>query len=151
MLISEYLRLRNIASAVTTANNPEYTEKNRRDMSGRTDSTPFAEELKKQLSAASAPAEVSCEELERNSSVRFSKHAVERINQRGIDMYASDRLDRLNRAVELAEEKNSDEALVFIDSAAFLVSVRNNKVITAVTAEDIQGNIFTNIDSTVVM
>ena len=151
MLISEYLQMRNIASAVTTVSSPEYTDKSRREANVKTEGTPFAEELKKQLSASSAPAEVSCEELEKNSSVRFSKHAVERINQRGIDMYAGGRLDRLNRAVELAEEKNSDEALVFIDSAAFLVSVRNNKVITAVTAEDIQGNIFTNIDSTVVM
>ena len=146
MLISEYLQMRNIASAVTTGNTPDYTDKSRRK--DRADGTPFSAELNRQIAAAS---QVSCEELERNSSVRFSKHAVERINQRGIDMYAGDRLDRLNRAVELAEEKNSEEALVFIDSAAFLVSVRNNKVITAVTADDIQGNIFTNIDSTVVM
>ena len=146
MLISEYLQMRNIASAVTTGNTPEYTDRTRRNNGA--EESPFSAELKKQMAASS---QVSCEELERASSVRFSKHAVERINQRGIDMYVDDRLDRLNRAVELAEEKNSEEALVFIDSAAFLVSVRNNKVITAVTADDIQGNIFTNIDSTVVM
>ncbi len=151
MLISEYLQMRNIASAVTTGTETGYIDKNRTDPRKKPENSPFAAELNRQLSAANAPAPVSCEELESQSAVKFSKHAVERINQRGIDMYADDRLDRLNRAVELAEEKNSDEALVFIDSAAFLVSVTNNKVITAVTAEDIRGNIFTNIDSTVVM
>ncbi|MDE6746095.1 MAG: hypothetical protein K2J72_05590, partial [Oscillospiraceae bacterium] len=68
-----------------------------------------------------------------------------------IDLSESGRLDRLNKAVELAGEKGSDDALVIIDSTAFLVSVRNNKVITTLTADDMQGNIFTNIDSTVIM
>ena len=38
-----------------------------------------------------------------------------------------------------------------IGSNAFIVSIKNNKVITTLSADDMQGNIFTNIDSTVIM
>jgi flagellar operon protein len=156
MLISEYLQLRNIASAVTTGNVSEYSVSDRQntaDPSQGQTSTAFADELMKQLEASrqqTVPA-VNAEDLSEQSAVQFSKHAIERINERNIDLYSDDRLDRLNRAVELAAEKGSNDALIFIDSAAFLVSVKNNKVITTVNAEDMQGNIFTNIDSTVVM
>ena len=64
---------------------------------------------------------------------------------------AGDTLERLNKAVELAGEKGSNDALVMIGSNAFIVSIKNNKVITTLSADDMQGNIFTNIDSTVIM
>ena len=85
------------------------------------------------------------------TGINFSRHAVERINARNIDVYSDDRLSRLTKGVELAESKGSDDTLVIVDSTAFVVSVKNNKVITAVNAKDLQGNVFTNIDSTVIM
>ncbi|MCM1023354.1 MAG: flagellar protein [Prevotella sp.] len=132
MLISEYLSLRGVS--VTTGS----TAADRRtDQAESPERSGFAEELKKQLEA--------------QNGVRFSKHAMERLSERNIDLSESGRLDRLNRAVELAGEKGSDDTLVIIDSTAFLVSVRNNKVITTLTADDMRGNVFTNIDSTVIM
>ncbi|MBQ8568082.1 MAG: hypothetical protein IJ446_02565 [Oscillospiraceae bacterium] len=154
MLISEYLQLRNIASSVNTPVSSERSQSPElRTDNGTAQGSPFAAELQRQLAAASAKQfpQVSAEQLEEQSAVKFSKHAIERINERQIDLYSDERLDRLNRAVELAGEKGSSDALVFIDSTAFLVSVKNNKVITTVTAGDMQGNIFTNIDATVVM
>ncbi|MBD5144533.1 MAG: hypothetical protein HDT21_01215 [Ruminococcus sp.] len=134
MLISEYLSLRGVSVTTGSAAGSQRTDK-----AGSPERSGFAEELKKQLEAQSG------------SGVKFSKHAMERISERNIDLSESGRLDRLNKAVELAGEKGSDDALVIIDSTAFLVSVRNNKVITTLTADDMQGNIFTNIDSTVIM
>lgn len=81
----------------------------------------------------------------------FSKHALDRISERQIDLNSDNTLERLNRAVELAGQKGSNDALVMIDSNAFIVSIKNNKVITTLSADDMQGNIFTNIDSTVIM
>ena len=81
----------------------------------------------------------------------FSKHALERISERNIDLDSDNTLERLNKAVELADEKGCSDALVMIDSTAFIVSVKNNKVITTLSADDMQGSIFTNIDSTVIM
>lgn len=154
MLISEYLQLRNVSSAVTTGNTADqFSNAQSSDSTQQLAASPFAEELKKQLEANSKPLhhEVSSEELSQKSSVQFSKHAIDRINQRGIDLYSADRLERLNRAVGLADEKGSDDALIFIDQTAFLVSVKNNKVITTVNTGEMTGSIFTNIDSTVIM
>lgn len=153
MLISEYLRLRNISSAVTGTNTAEQLTNNAQNTGNTagTAATPFAEELKKQLEASPVRKEVTGEELSEGSSVQFSKHAIDRINQRGIDLYSDSRLERLNRAVDLADEKGSDDALIFIDQTAFVVSIKNNKVITTVNTGEMTGNIFTNIDSTVIM
>ncbi len=139
MLISEYLQLRNVSvSTGKTAGVPQQQTQNTTAVSPQ--NSDFAKELKSQL-----------ETLNRNSGVQFSKHAMDRISERNIDLSEDNRLDRLNRAVTLAGEKGSDDALVMIDSTAFLVSIKNNKVITTLTADDMQGSIFTNIDSTVIM
>ena len=139
MLISEYLQLRNVSVTTGKAQGLPQLQ-----LSGSQAVNPqnsdFAKELKSQLEA-----------LNQSSGVQFSKHAMERINERNIDRSEDNKLDRLNRAVELAGEKGSADALVMIDTTAFLVSVKNNKVITTLSADDMQGNIFTNIDSTVIL
>ena len=134
MLINEYVKLRNVS--VSTGNGAAAPQK-QNISPGQSD---FAKELQIQLDA-----------LNESSGVQFSKHAMDRISERNIDLSEDNRLDRLNKAVTLAGEKGSDDALVMIDSTAFLVSIKNNKVITTLTADDMQGNIFTNIDSTVIM
>lgn len=140
MLISEYLQLRNLQVTTGKAQGLPQTQQKSGQAAGSPQESGFAKELKSQLEA-----------LNQNSGVQFSKHAMERINERNIDLSEDNRLDRLNKAVELAGEKGSDDTLVMIDTTAFLVSVKNNKVITTLTADDMQGNIFTNIDSTVIM
>ena len=141
MLISEYLQMRNVS--VTTGNVTGFTTGPAKD--GNTLQSPensgFAKELQSQLA----------EQKKTSQGVEFSRHAMERISERQIDLDSGDTLERLNRAVELAGEKGSSDALVMIDSNAFIVSVKNNKVITTLSANDMQGNIFTNIDSTVIM
>ena len=134
MLINEYIKLRNVS--VSTGNGAA-VQKQQNVSPGQSD---FAKELQSQIDA-----------LNQSGGVRFSKHAMDRISERNIDLSEDNRLDRLNKAVTLAGEKGSDDALVMIDSTAFLVSIKNNKVITTLTADDMQGNIFTNIDSTVIM
>ena len=132
MLISEYMRLRNGISVTTGNASPNAPA------SVNAEGNTFADELKKAQSLA-------------NSSVEFSKHAIERLDSRDIDITEGNMLDRLNRAVELAEQKGSNDALVIVDTAAFLVSVKNNKVITAMNTGEMTGNCFTNIDSPVIM
>lgn len=84
------------------------------------------------------------------SRLTFSKHATQRVAQRGIDLSES-RMARLNEGVRLAEEKGLNDTLILVDNTAFLVNVRGNKVITTVNSEELRGNVFTNIDGTVVM
>ena len=81
--------------------------------------------------------------------VRFSKHAMQRMEHRGIKVSVKD-LGRLNQAVRLAVEKGSKDSLVLLDSTALVVSVKDNTVVTVADKEQLCGNIFTNIDSAVI-
>jgi flagellar operon protein len=85
------------------------------------------------------------------TGVEFSGHAMRRIESRNIALTENSKLDRLNKGVELAAQKGSSDALVLVDSTAFVVSVKNNKVITTMNGDDLAGNVFTNIDSTIII
>jgi flagellar operon protein len=137
MLISEYLQLRNLSVQMPRGNSSDSTD---RQSTNSAQNSPFAKTLKEQLEKQTVL----------NSKVEFSKHALDRVAERNIDLTENNTLERLDKAVEAAQQKGANDALVLIDSTAFLVSVKNNKVITTVSAEDLQGNVFTNIDSAVI-
>jgi flagellar operon protein len=80
---------------------------------------------------------------------KFSRHALERVNRRGIQL-AQSTLQRLAGGVSRAATKGSKAAVVFVDNTAFVVSVPNNTVVTAVGSEHMREHVFTNIDSAVI-
>ena len=79
----------------------------------------------------------------------FSRHALERVTRRGIQLDQST-LQRLGGGVSRAAAKGSRAAVVFVDNTAFVVSVPNNTVVTAVGSEHMREHVFTNIDSAVI-
>jgi flagellar operon protein len=81
--------------------------------------------------------------------LQFSRHALARIQRRGIDVTPST-LSRLSEGVGRAAGKGSRDSLVLVDGTAFVVSVANRTVITAVGSEHMKDNVFTNIDSAVI-
>ncbi|HEY4280296.1 MAG TPA: TIGR02530 family flagellar biosynthesis protein [Conexibacter sp.] len=81
--------------------------------------------------------------------VEFSRHALQRLERRGIDL-GGETLNRLSDGVDRAAGKGSRESVVFVDGTAFVVSVRNRTVITAVDPEHMREHVFTNIDSAVI-
>jgi flagellar operon protein len=81
--------------------------------------------------------------------LHFSKHALERVQRRGIALDPST-LGRLHEGVGRAAGKGSRDSLVMVDDTAFVVSVPNRTVITAVGSEHMREHIFTNIDSAVI-
>lgn len=90
------------------------------------------------------------ETIRQSSEVNFSKHAVKRAAEHNIDLNA-DNLNRLNEGVRIANDKNLEEPLILVGSTAFLVNIPNNMVITAVDSSNMKGNVFTNIDGTVII
>lgn len=90
------------------------------------------------------------QEQMQQSTVEFSRHAATRVVQRNIPLSEAS-LQRLNDGVRLAKEKGLNDTLVLVDGTAFLVSAQNGKVITTVGMDELKGNVFTNIDGTVVM
>jgi len=82
-------------------------------------------------------------------ALQFSKHALARVQRRGIELDGST-LKRLSEGVNRAASKGSRDSLVLVDDTAFVVSVSNHTVITAVGSEHMKDNVFTNIDSAVI-
>ena len=81
--------------------------------------------------------------------MRFSAHALQRAERRGIDL-SPVTLGRLNDGVDRAAGKGARASVVFVDQTAFVVSVPNRTVITAVDREHMKQQVFTNIDSAVI-
>jgi flagellar operon protein len=79
----------------------------------------------------------------------FSRHAQERLQARGIKLSEQD-LTQLAGAVDTVAQKGGKDSLVMLGDAAFVVSVANRTVVTAMDRASMQGNVFTNIDSAVV-
>jgi len=81
--------------------------------------------------------------------LQFSRHALARVQRRGIELDQAT-LGRLSEGVGRAAGKGSRDSLVLVDGTAFVVSVSNRTVITAVGSEHMKDNVFTNIDSAVI-
>lgn len=90
------------------------------------------------------------EKVDDSSNLRFSKHAMERLNDRNIDL-TKDQLSRLEQGAQKAGTKGIKESLVLMDDLAFIVNIKSNTVITAMTKSIEDENIYTNIDGAVVI
>lgn len=87
--------------------------------------------------------------LSKTDGVTFSGHAAARLERRGIAVDGPT-LQRLDDGVRRAAGKGSREAVVLVDGTAFVVSVKNRTVITAVDPQHMKDHVFTNIDSAVI-
>jgi flagellar operon protein len=84
------------------------------------------------------------------SKLKFSAHAMKRMDQR--DMHPSQiELELLNEGFEKARAKGAQSSLILVDEMAYVVSVKNETVITALDREAAQGNVFSNIDSVAIV
>jgi len=103
----------------------------------------------KQVGANSPFAKVLDEKLP-GQPVRLSQHALERLKARGITLTESD-MKKLAGAVDSVAQKGGKDSLIMMGDAALVVSVKNRTVVTAMDRQGMQGNVFTNIDSAVVL
>jgi flagellar operon protein len=82
--------------------------------------------------------------------IKFSAHALQRFQDRKIP-FDAETLLKLRTAIDQAEKKGVQEALVITKESALIVSVDNRTVITAMDKNKLSGNIFTNIDGAVIL
>jgi len=94
--------------------------------------------------------EVFNSKLKQKDDVKFSKHAKKRIDSRNIQLGEKE-FDKLISGLEKAEKKGSKDSLIMVDNVAYVVSVENKTVITAIDDQNVKDNVFTNIDSAVFM
>ena len=85
---------------------------------------------------------------EEDDRLQFSGHAVQRLQDRDIELSESD-VERIEEAVSRARQKGSKESLILDGDKGFIVNIKNNTVITAVDQLELRDKVFTKIDSTV--
>lgn len=79
--------------------------------------------------------------------IQLSTHAAQRMQERQIDFDGNEYV-KVRDAITKLREKGSQDSLIITDKAAYIVDVKNNKVVTAVDKESMNQNVFTKIDST---
>jgi len=84
------------------------------------------------------------------AGIKFSGHAQTRLSSRQITLSDHD-VARLGQAMTKAATKGAKDSLVLMDKTAYVVSVANRTVITAVASDALKENIFTNIDSAMIL
>lgn len=90
------------------------------------------------------------EKIEASSNLVFSKHALKRIDNREISI-TQGLLNDVSNAVTRADEKGIKDALILGQGTAFIVNVPSRTVITTMNSNDMNQNIITNIDGTVLL
>lgn len=130
---------------------PGVASKDRTGSAGKTTGGSFQELLQELVTSKGGPRTGSAE-----PTLKFSAHAQQKLASRQIDL-GRDAMQRLDEAVARAAEKGAKDALMLMpgvsrgEDLAFVVSVTNRTVITAMDGEHITENVFTNIDSAVVV
>jgi len=81
--------------------------------------------------------------------IKFSAHAQNRLQHRQIAL-SDPQVARLEKGITDAAGKGAESSLVLLDNLAFIVSVRNRTVVTALDSAQTNSHVFTQIDSAVI-
>jgi flagellar operon protein len=82
--------------------------------------------------------------------LRFSAHAMQRLQSRNISL-TSDDVTKMNAMADKAAAKGAKNSLFIVRDVAMVVSIKNRTVITAVDSDSMKENVFTNIDSAAII
>ncbi len=110
---------------------------------------PVGQTTGKQTASNSNPSTSFSKMLEQRL-LTFSNHAEQRLEQRGIRLQP-EQLVKLSNAVDKAEQKGAKDSLLFMKDLAFIVNVKSRTVITALSGTAMKDNVFTQIDSAVIV
>lgn len=88
------------------------------------------------------------EKIVQKDDIKLSSHAQKRLVERQMHLQKSD-INKLTNAMNKLEEKGAKESLMIYKDMAFIASVKNRTIITAMGSSDL--DIVTNIDSTMIV
>lgn len=83
-----------------------------------------------------------------NEGFKISKHAALRLNDVNL---TEDDMKKIEKGFQIAKDKNSKNTVMIYNDLALIASVENKTLITAVEKERAKDNIFTNVDSVVIL
>lgn len=90
------------------------------------------------------------ERIGSSENVTISGHALKRLSERNLNL-DKDELRKIETAIDRLKLKGGQDSLVITHRAAYIVDVDNRVVVTAVDKENLSENVFTKIDSTILM
>jgi len=82
--------------------------------------------------------------------LKISGHAAKRLKERNLEMDPLEYL-KLKEAVLQLRKKGGNDSLVITGKAAYIIDIKNQTIVTAMDKENMENNVFTKIDSTMVI
>ena len=89
-------------------------------------------------------------DIQERHGIKLSLHAAKRLQERNLEM-DSEEYFKLKDAMNRLKDKGGRDSLVITGKAAYIVDVANSTVVTAVDKNNMGQNVFTKIDSTLVI
>jgi flagellar operon protein len=89
-------------------------------------------------------------EIQNVNDIKFTKHAQQRLTSRNITLSDED-VQKLSSAMDRAQEKGVQDSLVIMNNIAYIVSIPDKTVITAIPVNEAGQTTFTNIDGAVIL
>lgn len=87
---------------------------------------------------------------EAQQKLKISKHASQRITQRNINI-SDVEWNKIEEKMQVAKSKGLNESLFLTQNAALIINVKNAIVVTALNRTEASNQIFTNIDSAILI
>lgn len=82
--------------------------------------------------------------------LHLSTHAMRRLQERNLSL-DKDEYAKLQSAIDKLKTKGGQDSLIITGKAAYIVDVPKNMIVTAIDKDSIGDNVFTKIDSTILM
>lgn len=87
---------------------------------------------------------------QQEKGIHLSTHALRRLQERNLTL-DKEEYTKLQTAMDRLKLKGGQDSLVITGKAAYIVDVPKNTIVTAIDKESIGENVFTKIDSTILM
>ncbi len=85
-----------------------------------------------------------------DENLNLSVHAARSLKERGMEIDGDEFL-KIKNAMNALKNKGGQDSLIITGKGAYIVDVGNNKIVTAIDKESIAQNVFTKIDSTMIV
>jgi flagellar operon protein len=97
-----------------------------------------------------ASSDASLESLQTPKGLNLSTHAMRRLQERNLSL-DKEEYAKLQSAMDKLKLKGGQDSLVITGKAAYILDVAKNTIVTAIDKDNIADNVFTKIDSTILM
>lgn len=122
----------------------------RQQVLGTTETTNVQRKSNQNQVAPQTPFKDILNQVSSEQSIKFSKHALNRLEERDIQL-STDEIAKISNAVKQAEGKGIRDALILMGDKAFIANVKSRTIVTAAAEQNLKDNVFTNIDGAVII